>query len=1229
MKKILALLFLLFPLIVCGQSKEADSLYNEGMNLYKTSQSHLAVPYLEKSDSLEKAQLDPKSPNYYRSELAIILCWESMVNNYRKNREYAEAIKYQTLVVKGRKKINGKKHKDYINAKDMLESLLLFSGQSPEADVYYNKGIELYETKQAHLAIPYLEKSDSIEKSQSPKNYRSEIALIVCWDNLRNYNLSINDISEVIRLQTLIINSLKKMEGKKHKETIEAQNELIKYRLMFSQCPEADKYYEKGINLYKTHQAHLAIPYFEKSDSIEKSKSPKFHRSELQLIQCWHDLAGYYADINDTTEAIRLQALATTKSKKLYGAKHQAYLDEKKVLKKYNMLFSKNPNADFFYNLGMEYYSIPLPVPASTYFTKSDSLEKLTLKPSSPNYNRSEKMLIQCWWMLGNYFSHTYNYDEAIKNYTLALEHSTKINGEEHEDNLTRIQFLAYIHSNHGNHDEELRLRIQAVEICRKHFGEESDLYLHALSNLASTYKRIGNDVEAIRLGNLIVDISRKKYGEEHKSYYVALKQLADYYQEINNYEEAVKFQTLAVEVAKKVFGEDNAECFSALNTLARYKSENGDYDEAIRICNILLEKYKNAVGKESEDYADMLNYTGIYHTNNGNYTEAIRLFSMALEIYKKLGIKQLCNRQLNNIAHLYFKIGNYAEALRYKILEKEYHSNSINDVWYYMSLADYYLAAGQKDKAEELAKQSYSQIYTIKTEEISEKFAYLSNKARANFWKEYSDFYSRDLPRVAYVFSDSTLAALAYNGQVFAKGFLLNSELSIQQIFEQKGNSVLVERYNKLKQDRATLDDIYKIPAENRAIDADSLAKALNNEEHILVGYANELGSYTKNLLIDWRDIQHNLKAGDLAIEFANFKDTTTKQTVYVALVLKKGMTAPEIVKLYESDSFHNIMATEYYTTKKLYTLIWQPLSKHLKGVENVYFSPCGQFHTIGIEYLPDESGKIFAEKFNVYRLSSTRELALSKEINPNKKAATYGGIKYDSDSGDGNVRNVATYLKGSKIESDSVAKLLRSADFSVIALSETLATEESFKNLSGKNLKILHIGTHGFYYSENDLENAGFSFFSNNQQSQEDKALSCSGLLFAGANFALGTQNRNALVEGDDGILTAKEISRLDFRGLDLVVLSACQTGLGEVTGEGVFGLQRGFKKAGAQTIIMSLWNVDDYATRLLMTEFFKGLTSGKTKREAFLSALKFVKAKNSNPKYWAAFVMVDGKE
>jgi CHAT domain-containing protein len=194
---------------------------------------------------------------------------------------------------------------------------------------------------------------------------------------------------------------------------------------------------------------------------------------------------------------------------------------------------------------------------------------------------------------------------------------------------------------------------------------------------------------------------------------------------------------------------------------------------------------------------------------------------------------------------------------------------------------------------------------------------------------------------------------------------------------------------------------------------------------------------------------------------------------------------------------------------------------------------------------------------------------------------------------------------------------------------MSDASATEESFKMLSGSGIQILHIGTHGFYESEGDMENAGYKFYTAaSQQTDEDKALSCSGLLFAGANSALNPKRVNEIPEGaDDGILTAKEISRLDFSGLDLVVLSARQTGLGEVTGEGVFGLQRGFKKAGAQTIVMSLWKVADEPTQLLMIEFFKNLTAGQSKRAAFLAAQQTVRAKYPNPLYWAAFVMVDG--
>ena len=1168
MKNILTFLLLLLPLCTFAQSKEADSL---------------------------------------------ISSWRDMVSNYRNKKQYADAIKYQTLIVERRKKINGKKHADYLDAKKYLETLLLFSGESPEADVYYKKGIELYEARQAHLAMPYFEKSDSIEKRQSSKNFRSEIAMIWCRQNLINYYLSINDLPEAIRLQTHIVKSLKKMEGKKHPETIIAQNNLMQYRLKL-ECPEADEYYEKGVTLYKTHQAHLAIPYFEKSDSIERSKFPKLHRSELQLIQCWHDLAAYNADIKDTTEAIRLQTLATNKSKQLFGAKHPSYIEEKKTLSKYIMQFSNKQDADFFYNLGMEYYTkIRHPYNAAINFIKADSLEKLTLKPDSPNYNRSKIKLSVCWEWLSLFYIRNNNYGEAIRYQKLAVELREQIYGKEHEFYLSALESLARIYDQYLNdYDEAVKLQTQAEQISKKIFGEEHNKYVKSLFSLSSFKKHLNDHEGAIELMKKVVELSKKIYGEDSEEYVEYLTSLAYDYKDVGNHNEAIRLQTKVAEFKKNKYGEDHPLYADALSSLATFCAESGNYSEAIKIASKAIEIFKKDSRDNSWSYVTTYSNLADWNYKLGNYTEAIRLLNLAMEYTDR----------------------------------QEWAISSIMRMF-----ADNYLAIGQYDKAKEVTEKAYSKSYSDETTYLAERFAFFTNKERTNFWNDCSSLYCNEFPRVASIFPDSTLCSIAYNGQVFAKGFLLNSELEILRLFEQKGSPALVERYHKLKQDRTTLDELYNISEAERTMDADSLARAIDNEEHKLVQFANELGNYTKNLLIDWRDIQRNLKDGDLAIEFANFKDTA-KQTIYVALVLKKGMNAPEIVKLFESDTFYDIKPKEYYTTTKLYNLIWQPLAKYLDGAKSVYFSPVGNIHTIGIEYLSGDDGKIFAEQFDTYRLSSTRELALNRTANPNKKATTYGGIQYEFTPDEwrslkndnfepdnyrdipkiaDNMRGMGMgYLDGTKLESASIATLLRSANYEVDAFSDDAATEESFKRLSGSGLKILHIGTHGFYESASDMQNAGYKFFTENQQSSEDLALSCSGLLFAGANSALDPRRNKEIPEGaDDGILTAKEISRLDFNGLDLVVLSACQTGLGEITGEGVFGLQRGFKKAGAQTIVMSLWKVADESTQLLMVEFFKHLTAGQSKRAAFIAAQKTVRQKYPHPLHWAAFVMGDGIE
>ena len=327
---------------------------------------------------------------------------------------------------------------------------------------------------------------------------------------------------------------------------------------------------------------------------------------------------------------------------------------------------------------------------------------------------------------------------------------------------------------------------------------------------------------------------------------------------------------------------------------------------------------------------------------------------------------------------------------------------------------------------------------------------------------------------------------------------------------------------------------------------------------------------------------------------------------------------------------------------------LVWKPLIPELEGVKNIYFSPSGALYNIGIEYLPG------MEDYNIYRLSSTRELVTGGKTKTKNRAVLYGGLNYDARfeksaieksivmldeifKERANVRGMGLrggkeYLEHTKEEIDIIAEEFDKVKWECLIDSAAMGTEESFKALSGKNIGCLHIATHGFYYAKEDADNARYKFMliDNDMISAEDKALTRSGLLMSGANHILEDEELPDNVE--DGILTAKEISDIDLRGLNLVVLSACQTGLGDISqGEGVFGLQRGFKKAGANSILMSLREVNDEATQILMTQFYKNLVSGQSKRQSLHSAQKYLREYNNGrfnePKYWAAFILLDG--
>lgn len=586
-----------------------------------------------------------------------------------------------------------------------------------------------------------------------------------------------------------------------------------------------------------------------------------------------------------------------------------------------------------------------------------------------------------------------------------------------------------------------------------------------------------------------------------------------------------------------------------------------------------------------------------------------------------------------------------------------------------------------------------YEQYISYTKKKLLKDFKYQTSGERESLWHEYEFCPYSCGEMLNYSYNATIPTNVLYDNLLFRKGLLLNSSISSVNLIRSTGDSLLLRKYDRMIRLKKSLNSNDKvIKNSGRTFTREQAQKLVSRFEEEIMERAAMLGDYTSSLTCTWVDVQSALKTNETAVEFTLFP-TQNKKQMYGALILKSE-GAPIFLPLFDADSI-KVYNKKQYNSTDLYRLLWKPIMQNVGKTGSIYFSPDGALHNIAIEYVPWEEAEILKPKLT--RVSSTRVLTFKHTEHIDNKAVVYGGIKYDTntdvliadsrkyssnsrsiDESDPsitdslNLRSGVAYLPATKVEAENIDNALKKKKISTTLFSDSLATEGAFKDLSGRKTNLLHIATHGFYWTEKEskfMSNLKFLHSDDNHKKQiEDKALSRSGLILAGANNAL---KRKPIPEGvDDGILTAKEISQLDLRGLELVVLSACQTGLGEITGDGVFGLQRGFKKAGANTLMMSLWKVDDNATQMLMTRFYENLFLRKnpktgnafTKSEALKEAQSYIREYEKevvvdesapagteiikeiqqnrvqtkgekvkikpyqDPKYWAAFILLD---
>ena len=613
-------------------------------------------------------------------------------------------------------------------------------------------------------------------------------------------------------------------------------------------------------------------------------------------------------------------------------------------------------------------------------------------------------------------------------------------------------------------------------------------------------------------------------------------------------------------------------------------------------------------------------------------YEQAYQIFLLICQEYEKLGLKksQMYGTSKTNCAFCEMNLGKGTEGLKsinegIAILESLGKTKDLN---YFVALITRIGLLGMTDDLYNIEKYSL-QLSDYVSGQLHDVFPYLTEKNRSAFFEKLTSWGTFLLPTLAEEYKTPVLLKALYNSILQTRGILLNSTLNIDRILRQSSNEEYKSLYSQYME------------AKKRKID-DAIQE--NLEKKILEILPSQ-GDFLKDMSINVDSVREHLGYRDIAVEFLAVENVDDEDSCYYALTLKHNDSIPHIYKICSNIELRDICQQPLGT---LYDKVWGTLSNELQGVSNVYFAVDGDFHKIPIEYYPDHEGKSLFDKKQCFRLSSTREIVKQKTVHQQKikDVVIYGDIDYDycenvedsvayqelevitedSISTERGALDIFLPLKGTKYEMEQISSLLQKQGVFPVCYKKEIATEESVKALSYHSPTWLHFGTHGFYSPESlgvDENDDELSY-----QSTEEYVLSKSALVFTGAN--------NTLLEGNpdsnrDGFLTAYEMSTLDLSKTDMLVMSACESGLGDIGSEGVFGLQRGVKKAGVNSILMTLNKVNDHATTLFMVKFYQGLIDGLSKNRALLEAQKYLKnaegGKWNDMKYWASFILLDG--
>ena len=762
--------------------------------------------------------------------------------------------------------------------------------------------------------------------------------------------------------------------------------------------------------------------------------------------------------------------------------------------------------------------------------------------------------------------------------------------------------------------------------------------YNHEFSlKLAELYLDQKRYTEAEKIMTEKITVLEKKQDDPARlnQYY----DLAGYlYLDQNNSARALLYFEKSLQQNKKLFKANNRN-FDAY-ALALYRkgsaTENTAYAKSILLYEEALSVSRGQLAKIHSDYRlefavsymDLLLLIGSSYTDHQRYAQAEKLLTEAM-------------------------------ALSNDILGKDNYGTVI----YLTMLTRVYEATAQWDKATQLQQQASE----ILLNSIDKNFYGFSEKERQQFYDQrisYNFEYYTDYA-LRRITTAPSLSGWIYNNRMATKGLLLQSTEKVRLRIMNSDDTELKNKFIVWKLKKNNLARMLKVVAydpEEQTSKIPELEKEINELEKELSQKSELMATVTTmNSRYNWQQVQEKLSDHQAAIEMIRFRKKSgnaLSDTIhYAALILTRHSPYPEWVVLTNGNEMEGKYINYYRNAIKnklpdqsSYPVFWKKIADKLaelsagEPIKTIYFSPDGVYHLLSSNTLFNPvSEKYLIDEIHIQLVGSTKDLITKTSHDKLPSSAVLLGFpdynaspRADSISSSLSsqerpaldttqrflVGNQVTTLPGTREEVNRIEKTLLQQRIPALKLLGPNASEENIKAV--KDPGVLHIATHGFFIPDLPAVNADVK---TNTAVSHGNPLLRSGLLLAYCQSAL--RKNKTIVTAEDGILTAYEAMNLNLDQTQLLVLSACETGLGTIkNGEGVYGLQRAFQQAGAKTILMSLWAVADEATQQLMTSFYDyWLVQKQGKQEAFRNAQKELQKRYPEPYYWGAFVMIAG--